>query len=491
MNMISKTGCILGLALLIQVCTTTTQENKQDAQKNAKRGNFADFDVAFKAHEFDSKDAKTIKHFTGSTIQIPANAFVDAKGLPVTGDVKVNYREFHQASEIIASGITMMYDSAGKRQPFETAGMFDIRAEQAGKPLFLAKDKNIKIDLASHKEGAFNFYYLQEAKQAGIAKTYISSPFISQAIAQDIRPGEDQWQLLQTSNLPTENEERKTKLAEINKKLPADPAQPVKYDDKAPIFDLDIDTKDFPELRSFEGVVWQYAGDLEDATQNPKKNEWIFDQQWTSIRLEAAEDMQYRLVLTNATKNFESLVRPTLKGVAYEKAKALFEEKKKEYEADLKTRADEIQSLRAEKNYMSRTAKFMRSFSIQNMGIYNCDRIFRDDEAIEIALQINVPEDPTASKSQNATVYLIFGRDLLQYQAKNNTINSAYLSVKKPNKMLVIFSGSDKVAVYSEKDFKMLGDTKKLKGKKLEIDLKSIPEKIKSTSALEELIAKL
>lgn len=492
MNMISKTACILGLALLIQVCTTSTQENKQGTSQNAKRGNFADFDVAYKAHEFDSKDAKTIKHFTGTTIQIPANAFIDEKGKPVTGTVKVNYREFHQASEIIASGITMMYDSAGKKQPFESAGMFDIRAEQAGKPVFLAKDKKINIDLASYKEGAFNFYYLQEAKQEKVAKTHFSSPFISQAIAQTLLPGEDQWQLLQTSGLPTENAERKAKLDEINKKLPTEPKEPVEDDGKTPIFDLAIDTKDFPELRSFEGVIWQYAGDLEDQNQNPDKNQWIFDQQWSSIRLEDAGEMQYRLVLANTEKRFESVVRPTLKGVNYQKAKALFEGKKKEYEADLKARANEIQSLRAEKTYMNRIAKFVRSFQIQNLGIYNCDRIFSDNEAIQVAMKFSIPEDPSASKSPKATVYLIHGKDiLLQYEAKLNETNNVYLSTRQANKMLVLFSGSDKVATYAEKDFKMLGNTKKLKGKKLELELKSIPEKIKSTSALEELIAKL
>lgn len=490
MNTISKTAFILGLALTIQVCTTT-QENKKDGTTAQRKGNFKDFDVTFKGHEFDSKEAKTIKHFTGTTIQIPAQAFVDAQGKPVSGNVKVNYREFHQASEIIASGITMQYDSAGKRHSFETAGMFDIRAEQAGKPVFLAKDKNIKIDLASYKEGAFNFYYLQEYKQEKMAQVHFSAPFISTAMAQDIRPGEDKWQLLQTSTLPAPNKERAEKMAEIDKNLPTEPKQPVAYNDKIPVLDLNIDVKEFPELRAFEGLIWQYAGDLEDAAKNPKKNEWIFDYTWQNIKLEDTGDMQYRLTLAGKDKNFETLIRPTLKGMNYEKAKALFEEKRKQYEADVEKRKDEIAKLKAEKSFWNRQSKFIRSLQIQSFGIYNCDRIFRSDDAIEIAMQLQVPEDKGANDSKTATVYMMFDNNVIQYQALQNKVPHAFILSKRPNKMLVVFQNSNKVAVYSREDFAKLGDPEKMKGKEIELSLKSITEPIKSTAALEELIAKL
>jgi hypothetical protein len=57
--------------------------------------------------------------------------------------------------------------------------------------------------------------------------------------------------------------------------------------------------------------------------------------------------------------------------------------------------------------------------------------------------------------------------------------------------MLVVFKNSDKVAVYTQEDFAKLGNIQKLKGKEIEVSLKSIAEPIKSTAALEELIAKL
>jgi hypothetical protein len=482
-----KIAFVVGLALSLQMCNEAQDKTKENTANVQKKGNFANFDVDYKAHEFDAKEARTITHPTGTKIEIPANAFIDINGKPIAGKVKVNYREFHNATDIIIAGITMEYDSAGKKHPFETAGMFDIRAEQEGKPIFLAKDKKIQVNLASHKDGAFNFYRLNEAKPAEKVTAFM--PFISQAIAQDVRPGENRWELIATSNLPTENAERKQKLAEIDKKLPVQPSEPLPYDEKTPVFDLDIDTKDFPELRTFEGIVWQYAGKLEDDTQNPQKNEWIFDHQWTNIRLEDAGEMQYRLVLTSTSKQFESQVRPALKGLAYEKAKAFFAEKKKQYEADLKDRTAEIEALRTEKSYVSRMAKFVRSFQIQNLGIYNWDKIYRDESAIDIALELETPEDPSAAKSSSAQVYLIMGNDAINFSANGNRVNNITINTQRANKMVVIFSGSDKIGVYSREDFKSI--TKAHKGKTVAIQLKTVKEPIKSTSALEDVLAKL
>ena len=490
MNTVGKVAIIIGLAFGIQVCTSVTEERKDTAQ-NAQKGNFKSFDLEYKGHEFDAANAKTITHPTGSHIQIPANAFIDAAGKAVKGKVKVNYREFHTASDIITSGITMMYDSAGKKRPFETAGMFEIRAEQNGKPVFLAKDKGIKVDLASFKDGAFNFYYLQEAKKEE-RMAYLPAMLIQEAVAQtELRPGEDQWQLLQSSKMPVENQERKEKLAAINKKLPTEPKEPLPYDSKKPVLDFHPDTKDFPELNTFEGIVWQYAGEETDNTQNPEKNEWIYEHSWTNMTLEAAEDMTYRLVLTSANKSFTSLVRPSLQGADYQKAKALFAQKRADYEAGLKDRAAELEKLRQEKNYYDRLGKFTRSFVIQNLGVYNCDRIYREDDAIEIAAKIDI-DDPSAMKSSRATAYLITENvgalPLDLYSSMTTHLN---INPKRKHSIVCVFGGSDKVGVLSWKDMQKLNLDKVSKGEKVAITLTSIPEKIHSTAALEELLAKL
>src|SRR6478736_1263421 len=57
-------------------------------------------------------DASQPQHLelpSGSFIDIPANAFVDGKGNPVTGKVKLSFKEYHDAADIILSGIPLEY----------------------------------------------------------------------------------------------------------------------------------------------------------------------------------------------------------------------------------------------------------------------------------------------------------------------------------------------------------------------------------------------
>lgn len=120
-------------------------------------------DVPFETYTFEAEKGAKIAYKTGTQIEIPANALTDEAGKPIKGEVKLAYREFHDALDVLVSGIPMQYDSAGTRQSLQTAGMFDIRASQADKPLKLAQDKKAKIRMASWQpDQDYNFYSLNE-----------------------------------------------------------------------------------------------------------------------------------------------------------------------------------------------------------------------------------------------------------------------------------------------------------------------------------------
>ena len=59
------------------------------------------------------------------------------------------------------SGIKMTYQDGD----FESAGMFEIRAEESGKNLELRADKEIDIEMASYREGDFDSFVMDEAAQ--------------------------------------------------------------------------------------------------------------------------------------------------------------------------------------------------------------------------------------------------------------------------------------------------------------------------------------
>ena len=63
-----------------------------------------------------------------TVLTIPADAFVTQSGKLVEGDVQVLYRSIRTPLEIMQSGITMFYDTAGQTELFKTNGMFEVRA---------------------------------------------------------------------------------------------------------------------------------------------------------------------------------------------------------------------------------------------------------------------------------------------------------------------------------------------------------------------------
>jgi len=120
---------------------------------------YTNFDV-------DADKGDTLSFPSGTKIFIPAGVFTDTSGNLIKGKVQVQYREFHNAGEILLAGVPMKYDSGGSTNYLRTSGMFDIRAKQNNNDLKIAKDKSIQINMASYNEEKnFNFYYLDEKQK--------------------------------------------------------------------------------------------------------------------------------------------------------------------------------------------------------------------------------------------------------------------------------------------------------------------------------------
>ncbi len=97
-------------------------------------------------YNFSSAKGCTFTHISGTKVTFPANAFVDANGNQVSGNVKILYREFRDQADFFLSGIPMQYDSLGKTYQFESAGMMEITGFINGKEVFLKKDKTVKFE---------------------------------------------------------------------------------------------------------------------------------------------------------------------------------------------------------------------------------------------------------------------------------------------------------------------------------------------------------
>ena len=98
--------------------------------------------------ETKTADVKKIIEFTteeGNVITFPSNAFVDASGNPITGNVDISVTEINDVSEMILSGMMTNSDQG----PLSSQGEFNIEVTKDGEEVFLDEGKNITIENTS------------------------------------------------------------------------------------------------------------------------------------------------------------------------------------------------------------------------------------------------------------------------------------------------------------------------------------------------------
>jgi hypothetical protein len=97
-------------------------------------------------HRVDPTKPIEVSMSDGTVVRIPANSIVHADGRPVEGPVDISYRGFLDPWEVVASGIPMHFGNANGMAHFETAGMYELYASQAGEPLQMRPDTPITLE---------------------------------------------------------------------------------------------------------------------------------------------------------------------------------------------------------------------------------------------------------------------------------------------------------------------------------------------------------
>lgn len=161
MNKLFVVFGFLLLALGWSSCSETpSAQDEEDATPTSLiRPPLPDLVKNFERFELDLSKGGDFQLPSGSSIKVPANAFVDAQGNPATGKAELRFREYQDAVDVFLSGIPMSYQDGR----FETAGMFEIRAVQEDQALEVAPGKKVNVRLASMKaEDDYDFFALDE-----------------------------------------------------------------------------------------------------------------------------------------------------------------------------------------------------------------------------------------------------------------------------------------------------------------------------------------
>ena len=375
---------------------------------------FEGVDVPFKTYKVNTNRANRLTTETGTVILIPKNAFTDADGNVIEGEVDIQYREFHDASDIIASGIPMTNKEGDKYM--QTAGMFEINGRKDGQNIQIAADKDIEVKMGSFVKGKKYDFFKFDKKNCN-------------------------WETKGTAT-PIRNEAKVAKLKKLPK-VPNKPVEPSKHDDNAFVFDFDVNYDLFPELKAYHGVIWQYAGTSD--SDDPKKNDWIFNIDWKDITLKPSNNAKkFYLELKGSGKTFTTEVCPALKGENYEKALASFNKRFEEYKAIKADRVIEEQRLAGE-------ADLLRSFRVSSFGVFNWD-IWKDPNRVRLMANFDFPELQDSRIDQKISVFLVTGENRSVVRYTPSTYNRFSFDPDQANTLVAVLPGN-KIAVFTKEDF--------------------------------------
>lgn len=376
-------------------------------------------DVDFKTYLIEPAEAQTLEFETGTTIEIPADAFVDADGNKITTPVTVKYREFHNAAQILASGIPMdVLGENGQKMGMQTAGMFEIRGFASEKPVYIDDQKEVNVNMASYVNDHVYDFWSYDEEAGDWANMGVS----------EARPNEQKTQAISQ----IEKEEKSLQQ----------PVRPAKFNKNKPVLNFDINLKAFPELSELGSIMWQYSGN--DPQKDPVQQKWIFNEAWDFAEIKPLDGGRYELLLRNESKTFTTPVIPSQKGEKFEEALASYNQNLKEYQ-------DNMMSLQEMKGFRQRQANFVRSFRVNGFGIFNYDLLFKLPESVHIMADfdfgLKIP-----NLNQMVTIFHITndGRSVVKYDY--NSFKKFNFSPLRDNKLVAILP-NNQIATFSQKDF--------------------------------------
>lgn len=254
----------------------------------------------------------------GGSIEFESNSFQDKNGRPVSGNVQIDWKEYHSLTDIALSGIPMKYDSNGVSYDFVSGGMFTISASQNGNELDLAAGKSATVSLASMDDTpCYNFYKIDEQKGS--------------------------WDYIATKTATPITDSSKTQKSEKVKEL---------------VLDIEVETKAHPELKNQTIIGWKTQERLSRAERNTLRKV-----NHTSELKRVGSNYILELKTTETVRNI--VVEPmTLDEVAEDQNR--YKEKfKRDFEALLEYSKNVSKGL------------VVRSIQIDDMGTYNWDKVLK------------------------------------------------------------------------------------------------------------------
>ncbi len=362
---------------------------------------------AFETREFDVAKGVVWRFANGTKITIPPNALIRPDSTVHIGKAIVKFRDYHTASDVFLSGIPMNYAEDGRESGnMQTAGMFELRVEAEGQPLLLNDGEKAKVQLATQIGGkGYDAYYLDEAEKKW---TYLepNKARVNQKkkqlrkVVEEIRPGipfplNRQYFTLDYNTL-------RDIYFKDNLKL---------FDDVLLKQQLESYGLDWLNSESFDGVV--YNGVKKPAAlmvwKRVGQDEFPDFVENSQSKFFPIGNNQYQMRIINK-ENTDSV---DLKVELVMPLKYLFQLSPEEWANDYQLA---LNKFKKEEKRMKLMSDFMRNLDVSNFGIYNYDRIMKEDEAVLLLAQFDFRQQFDENVSQPDIYYVPgTGRAVVKY----------------------------------------------------------------------------
>ncbi len=259
-----------------------------------------EIDVAYQGWTIQGTESKTIYLSNGSYVRIPAGAFLNAQGEEVSGNINIQYREMRSLSDLLSSGVPTQYDSMQVKHTLAMLGIFELQAWQNGKPLQLATNKVLEVNmLTSDASNDYAHYHLEEKTN----QLAYQIPFSTPAYAS---PQDAKWQYLGASQMRCDSlpnlspivllENKRQEIQALERDLQQIEEEEKEKGQKQTIrpreisqqtnklFSLKLNEEEHPGLARYHSTIWEYAG--ENPKLNPAETQgWVLQEKWDEVRL--------------------------------------------------------------------------------------------------------------------------------------------------------------------------------------------------------------
>ena len=391
----------------------------------------------------------------GTIIRVPKNALVDENGNPIEGEVVFKLNEMRDMVDVFLSGVPMTYDSNGVVQHFESAGMFELRAELDGKPVFVNPKNPITVDFASENDvDKFNIYQYDKKQgrwdfkeKDGVVNPKGIEPLVRKAG-------------IQLNVIESELDEEMKKIG----------VQPELAQEGELNFRVIYDEEVYPELAVSDGLMFQI---LNKDKFKPEYSAY----EWSKVDITRGDNGNYAVHFNKPDMKVEYVCKPVFEGDNYDLALAEFEkryQKSKKLIEGMEKRAavrrakfakleklwnarrvqDSLRRSLAGQSYASK-GKVMRQFQVLSFGFYNsdCPRNLPQGKRLLAELQDETQNHPDSllnyqniylvDKDTNA-LYTIFNPNQLSFNPESENL---LWTVTYQNKLAIYYpSGFESLA---------------------------------------------